>query len=82
MKTWMVTDSLCGIEESFETEDEAREYAEEILSDHRDEAAEAEWDAEVGNLRVYELKYKAKIVKEWKDEEAEKDYADYAVVAI
>ena len=82
MKTWMVTDSLCGIEESFETEDEAREYAEEILSDHRDEAAEAEWDDEVGNLRVYELKYKAKIVKEWRDEESEKDYADYAVVAI
>ena len=82
MKVWMVTDSLCGIEESFETEDEARDYAEEILSDHRDEAAGAEWDDEVGNLRVYELKYKAKIVKEWKDEEEEKDYADYGMVTV
>ena len=82
MKKWMVTDTLWGIEESFETEDEAKEFALEILSDHREAATENEWDDEVDNLRVYELKYKASIVKEWKDEEAEKDYADYDVIAV
>ncbi|MCK5615268.1 hypothetical protein KAR91_76095 [Candidatus Pacearchaeota archaeon] len=82
MKKWMVTDTLCGIEESFETEEEAREYAEKILLDHREEAAGDEWDDEVGNLRVYELKYKASIVKEWKGEEDKKDYADYGLVVI
>lgn len=68
MKKWMVTDSLTGIEEPFETEDEALKYADEILDDHRDAAKDEGWEDEVGNLRIYELKHKAQAVDRCGDE--------------
>ena len=65
LKQWRVFDYGNGMDDEFDTEEEAVAFAQQSLELYRDEAkSDGEWCDEVESLSVYKLAHCVQILKE------------------